>query len=132
MKNIFKYIVVFVLFLGTTLVSAQIKNAKTETAKVYGNCGMCKKNIEKAINQPNVVEAQWDKTSKILTYTYDTKKTSKKEILKKVADAGYDNELYRAGDQAYSKLHTCCQYNRPEGKHQQVDAKSKEQTCELK
>ncbi|WKS95386.1 heavy-metal-associated domain-containing protein [Riemerella columbina] len=129
MKNLFKYTLVFLFSMGTTLFSAQISNAKTETAKVYGNCGMCKKTIEKAINQPDVVAATWDKNTKILTFTYDTQKTNRKAILKKVADAGYDNELYRAGDVAYGKLHQCCQYKRPEGKHEEVTHKG--QTCEV-
>ncbi len=30
----------------------QIKNAKTETVRIYGNCNMCKSKIEKAGNQP--------------------------------------------------------------------------------
>ena len=35
-------------FLSTTVLQAQIKNAKTETIKVYGNCGMCETSIENA------------------------------------------------------------------------------------
>lgn len=30
---------------------AQIKNAKTDTLKIYGNCGMCKTTIEKVSPQ---------------------------------------------------------------------------------
>lgn len=30
--------------------NAQIKNAKTESVKIYGNCGMCETTIEKAGN----------------------------------------------------------------------------------
>ena len=35
---------------STSLTSceAQVKNAKTETVKIYGNCGMCEKTIETA------------------------------------------------------------------------------------
>ena len=44
--------------------------------------------------------------------TYDSTKTSVKEVLKRIADAGYDNQLFIAQDAAYSKLHACCQYDR--------------------
>lgn len=92
---------------------AQVKNAKTETAKVFGNCGMCKKTIEKAANENGIVKAEWNEDAKTLSLTYDTFSTNKDAILRRVADAGYDNEKYTAPDQAYNGLHGCCQYDRP-------------------
>ncbi len=44
--------------------------------------------------------------------TYDSRKTTLNEILKRIADAGYDNDVYRAPDAVYNKLHMCCQYER--------------------
>jgi hypothetical protein len=41
------FFLVVMLLTGSTL-RAQIANAKTSTVKVYGNCGMCEKTIEKA------------------------------------------------------------------------------------
>ena len=38
------------LLLSFTACNAQIKNAKTESVKIYGNCGMCETTIEKAGN----------------------------------------------------------------------------------
>lgn len=113
MKTILKSGFTFLFIFLAANFNAQVKNAKTETAKVYGNCGMCKSTIEKAINKKDIVEADWNKDTKILTLTYDSKKTSKKEILKKVAEVGYDNEMYIAPTSAYEKLHSCCQYDRP-------------------
>lgn len=92
---------------------AQIKNSKTETAKVYGNCGMCKKTIEKAANEKGVVKAEWDVDSNLLTMTYDATKTNPDAILKKVAYAGYDSDKFKAPKEAYEGLHGCCQYERP-------------------
>lgn len=90
----------------------QIKNPKTETAKVYGNCGMCKKVIENTgtINKESFVE--WDKDSKIAIITYDEKKTNKEAILKKIALAGYDNTSFLAPKVVYESLPVCCQYDR--------------------
>ncbi|MDO4224531.1 MAG: heavy-metal-associated domain-containing protein [Bergeyella zoohelcum] len=116
MKNSLKSSIFFALILMSSSLMAQIKNPKTETAKVYGNCGMCKKTIEKAINEKDVVSAEWNKQTKVLSFTYDAKKTNRKKILKKVAEAGYDNEMYIAPTSAYDNLHSCCQYERPNSK----------------
>ena len=46
---------------STSLTSceAQVKNAKTETVKIFGNCGMCKTKIEKAGNLKNIAKVDW-------------------------------------------------------------------------
>ncbi len=44
-------LLIAVALLSASVSQAQIKNAKTETVKVYGNCGMCKTTIEKAGNK---------------------------------------------------------------------------------
>ena len=119
MKSNLKSGLSLLMILFFSSISAQMKNTKTETAKVYGNCGMCKSTIEKAINKKDIVQAFWNTDTKILTLSYDAKKTSKKEILKKVAEAGYDNEMYIAPTSAYEKLHSCCQYDRPNPNSQQ-------------
>jgi copper chaperone CopZ len=99
---------------STSLTSceAQVKNAKTETVKIYGNCGMCEKTIETAGNVKKVVKVDWDKDSKLAILTYDSTKTNQDEILKRIALAGYDSDKFLAPDDVYSKLHGCCQYDR--------------------
>ena len=95
-----------------SLCAAQIKNSKTETVKIFGNCDMCKKTIEKAGNKKKIAKVVWDKNTHLATLTYDSKKTSQDEILKQIALAGYDNEKFFAPDDVYAKLHGCCQYER--------------------
>lgn len=90
-----------------------IKNAKTETVKVYGNCGMCEKTIESAANVKKKVEADWDKETKMLTVTYDQKATNLDEVLKRIADSGYDSDKFNSTDEKYQQLPGCCQYERP-------------------
>ena len=51
MKNSFKNIMLATFILLSIAVNAQIKNAKTETVKIYGNCGMCETKIENERNQ---------------------------------------------------------------------------------
>ncbi len=95
---------------------AQIKNSKTQSVKVYGNCNMCKKNIETAAFNKKISTAVWDKESKTALLTYDSLQTTADAILKKIALAGYDNEKFIAPDDAYNKLDGCCQYERTANK----------------
>lgn len=114
MKNLLKSGLILALISLSYNASAQIRNAKTATVKVYGNCEMCEATIEKAINQKNLAAADWDKDSKMLTVQYDGAKADLKKLLKKVAEAGYDNEYYTAPAKIYQQLPQCCQYKRPE------------------
>jgi copper chaperone CopZ len=91
---------------------AQLKNAKTETVKIYGNCEMCEKTIETAGNRKNIAKVDWNKDSKMATLTYDSSKTNQDEILKRIALAGYDSDKFLAPDDVYGKLAECCQYKR--------------------
>ena len=90
----------------------QIKNAKTETVRIYGNCNMCKSKIEKAGNQRKVAKVTWDKDTQMATITYNEKKTNQDEILKRIALVGYDSDKFLAPDDVYEKLDDCCKYDR--------------------
>ena len=98
--------------LSTTVTNGQIKNAKTETIKVYGNCGMCETNIEKAGSKKKLYKTDWNVDTKMATITYDSKKTNADAVLKDIALSGYDNASFLAPDEAYNKLHGCCKYDR--------------------
>jgi periplasmic mercuric ion binding protein len=103
--------VVLALFIGLNLF-AQAENPKTETFKVWGNCGMCKTRIEKAAKADGVSKAEWDEKTDILTLTYDPAKVKPADIQKKIAAVGHDTELYKADDKAYNSLPGCCKYDR--------------------
>lgn len=85
---------------------------KKETFKVWGECGMCKKNIEKAAKDSGATTANWDTDSKQLTITYNTTRTSNQKIQQAIAAAGYDTRDLTADNTAYDKLHECCKYDR--------------------
>jgi copper chaperone CopZ len=108
-KNIATCVLLVLFF---TSCEAKIKHAKKENAHIYGNCDMCKATIEKAGNNKGVVKVTWDKTSKQASIQYDSLQTTKSDILKKIALAGYDNEEFYAPDEKYNGLHACCQYDR--------------------
>ena len=114
MKSISKILVAIIVLLSYTSCAAQTKNQKTETVKIYGNCGMCKSTIEKAGNMKNQANVDWDKETKMATISYDSLKTSKEEILKRIALAGYDSDIFLAPNDTYSNLAGCCQYERAE------------------
>lgn len=100
------------VLLSFTACNAQIKNARTESVKIYGNCGMCESTIEKAGNIKKVTQVDWNKDTKIATLNYDTSKTNQEEILKRIALAGYDSDQFLAPDDVYNNLPGCCQYDR--------------------
>ena len=85
---------------------------QTESFQVLGNCGMCKRTIEKAATQAGATSAVWDVDKDLLTVTFDPAKATAAAIQKAVAQSGYDNVGYKAPDTAYNALHGCCQYDR--------------------
>ncbi len=113
MKSISKILIATISVLSLRVGNAQIKNAKTENLKIYGNCDQCKIEIEKAGNVKNVSNVDFNKETEMAVLTYDSTKTDAEDILKGIALAGYDNEKYYAPDETYAKLGKCCQYKRP-------------------
>lgn len=101
-----------IILLLSTVSHSQIKNAISENIKIYGNCAMCKSNIEEAGNKKNTVAVHWNKDTKIASIAYDSTKTNKNQILKRIALAGYDSSDFLAPQSAYDKLPECCQYTR--------------------
>lgn len=87
-------------------------SVKKETLKVWGNCGMCKKVIEKAAKSGGASYASWNEDSKQLKVSYAVNKTSAATIQQSIARSGYDTQDYIADDAAYNKLPGCCQYER--------------------
>jgi hypothetical protein len=80
MKSI-KILMAISVLLSFTACNAQIKNAKTESVKIYGNCGMCETTIEKAGNLKKTAEVDWNKDTKMATITYDAKKDQSRRNL---------------------------------------------------
>lgn len=92
--------------------NAMAGGGQTEKFKVWGNCGMCKKTIEKSLKIDGVKKASWDVKTKEITVNFDPKKTDLKKIQNAICAAGYDNDGCKGNDAAYEKLHACCKYDR--------------------
>jgi len=115
MKSILLFSILVLFNLGnSTLSSGTQADGTTMTTKfkVFGNCGMCEKRIEKAAKIEGVSMADWDVDTKILTITFDEKVVKPSKVHQAVAAVGHDTELVRADDAVYAKLHACCQYER--------------------
>jgi mercuric ion binding protein len=90
---------------------------KKESLKVSGNCGSCKKRIEKAVKSVSGVQtASWDKNTKMLTVTFDDSKTALATIKTKIVEVGHDIETEKSTDAVYSALPKCCKYRDADAK----------------
>ncbi len=102
-------IALFIVAAAATSGHAQSKNVKTNI-KVYGNCGMCKKRIETALDTKGIKQAIWDPKSKELQVVYVSSKITEKEIHEIVAAVGHDTDKVKANDEVYAELPFCCLY----------------------
>ena len=94
--------------MGTGSLFAQ---SKTEKFKVFSNCSMCEKTIEKAANAvEGVTSADWNKETKMMEVTFDESKTNEHKVHMAIAKVGYDTKMHKADDKIYKKLPSCCQY----------------------
>lgn len=105
-----RYFILILLSLFSFQSFAQSGDVKTETFKVEGNCGMCKKRIEDAAYVKGVKRADWNKEDHILTVVYRPSKTSAENIHQAIAKAGHSTATSAAADADYKKLPECCQY----------------------
>ena len=103
-------------------VKKETKTIATEVSKeialadltfgVRGNCGMCKRAIEKAANSvEGVASATWDVDKKKVDVSFDANKTNAMTIHNAIAASGYDTEKVVGSEEAYKGLPGCCKYD---------------------
>lgn len=103
-----------VFLIATTAAFAQNKTLKF---KVYGNCGMCEKRIEKAASSiEGVTKANWNKETKMIEIQLDSTKTDVHKVHMSIAKVGHDTDMHKAKDEVYNSLPGCCKYERPVAK----------------
>lgn len=82
------------------------------TFGVRGNCGMCKRTIEKAAKSiDGVSKAVWNIDKKYIDVSFDSSKTNEMAIHNAIAASGYDTEKVMGNIKAYDKLPGCCKYD---------------------
>lgn len=107
-----KQLSVLAVFLLASVVA--FAGNKTEKFKVYGNCGMCEKRIEKAATGVDgVAKADWNKDTKMMEVTFDDAKTDVHKVHMAIAKVGHDTDMHKAKDEVYNELPGCCKYERP-------------------
>ena len=103
-----KYLLILMALALSSLSYAQIK-AEIEF-QVSGVCGMCETRIEKALDVPGVIMAEWDVETKKAKVAYKTEVISEEQIHQLIANVGHDTEKIKATDEAYANVHGCCKY----------------------
>jgi copper chaperone CopZ len=78
--------------------------------QVSGNCGMCEKRINEALDLPGVIFSGWDRVSKTATIVYKPRKISEQQLHEKIAAVGHDTDKMKADTAVYKKLPGCCLY----------------------
>ncbi|HWA33866.1 MAG TPA: cation transporter [Cyclobacteriaceae bacterium] len=110
-----------ILFLAIAIAAYPQSKVITSTIKVYGNCAMCKKRIETALDHKGVKLAKWDTKTKELEVVYNSDKITEMQIHELVASVGHDTDKIKAKDEVYAALPYCCLY-RDHG-HEGIDHK---------
>lgn len=94
-------------------IKPQPNNLHEVSFKVYGNCGMCKKRIEKAANSVSgVTHSSWDSDTQQITVHTDQQNLNKENVSEGIAKAGHDTEFHLTENSTYDDLPGCCQYER--------------------
>lgn len=139
MKNVYFSIAIFAA-IGLSGCNEQVKKENEsiaqETSKeiaytdlsfgVRGNCGMCKRTIEKAAKSvEGVIDADWDVDKKRIDVSYDESKTNEMKIHNAIAASGYDTEKVKGNEVAYNDLPGCCQFDHDQEMNQLNAKKTK-------
>lgn len=125
MKKVILSMVVIIAIVFTSCKNEGKKDSNTNNTKasnkmamkdisfgVRGNCGMCKRTIEKAANSvEGIANANWDKDKKLIRVSFDEGKTDVMSIHKAIAASGYDTEKVNGDLDAYEGLPGCCKYD---------------------
>jgi predicted transcriptional regulator len=103
------FLILLLILALPVFIQAQDK-VVTANIKVYGNCGMCKSRIEKALDHKGIKKATWNTKSKMLEVIYVPSKITESKIHELVASVGHDTDKAKAKDTVYGKLPYCCLY----------------------
>lgn len=99
------------ILMALALSSASFAQKKAQIEfQVSGVCGMCETRIEKALDVPGIIMADWDVETKKATVAYKTKVISEAQIHQLIANVGHDTEKIKATDEVYANIHGCCKY----------------------
>lgn len=111
-------ILLVLLFMATVTANAQqpadsnitvVNGMHVVKIKTSAVCDMCKETLEKAMAyEKGVKKSDLNVDSKILTVTFDPKKTTIEKIRLAIVKSGYDADGQLADAKAYENLNACC------------------------
>lgn len=113
MKNFLSIgLLAIAFFFVSNLEAAAQKPPKKATLsiQVSGNCGMCERRINSALDVAGIMSSGWDRHTKQADVVYNPRKISETKIHELLAEAGHDTEKSKANDEVYQKLPGCCLY----------------------
>ena len=97
------------LIIYTGVLKAQDATVAELKVKTSSVCKMCKSTIEEALSyEKGVKKSDLDVKTKIVTVTYNPKKTTPEKIRLAISNAGYDADEVKANPKAYKNLSNCC------------------------
>ncbi|MFN3589312.1 MAG: heavy-metal-associated domain-containing protein [Spirosomataceae bacterium] len=98
---------ILAFIVATTATSfAQRGEVEIKTSAV---CGMCKSRIERDLGLTKGVEkATLDLKTKVVTVSYNTKKTNAAQIKSAISQIGYDADEVVANEKSHDRLPECC------------------------
>lgn len=102
-----RYVLVVLALLATQWAHAQ---KELTSFRVEGVCGMCEDRIERALDVPGVVAADWDRESKMLSVVYRANKITEEDLHALIHAVGHDTSAGKCTDEEYAGLHGCCKY----------------------
>jgi periplasmic mercuric ion binding protein len=109
MKKVFGLLSILLIISNLVMATEPPKTAEIKI-KTSAVCGMCKKRIERDLGvTKGIVSSQLDVSSKIVTITYNTKKTNPEKIKAVISKIGYDADEVVANQKSHDALPDCCQ-----------------------
>ncbi len=105
------------LFVSTNLMAQKLPKKAEIKFTVYGNCGMCEKRIETALDVKGVSFSDWDRHTKEVLIKYNPRILSEEELHKLISAVGHDTDKSKADTTVYSKLPGCCLYRENPNTH---------------
>ncbi len=111
-KTMKKLISILTILLTISILTFAIEPPKTAEIKIKtsAKCGMCKKRIERDLGvSKGIVNSNLNLDDKVVTITYNTKKTSPEKIKQVISKIGYDADEIIADQKSHDALPDCCQ-----------------------
>ncbi|MTB51158.1 heavy-metal-associated domain-containing protein [Lewinella sp. W8] len=100
---------ILIALLAVFTFTAMVAPPKKATIQTNAICGMCKKNIETALNGLDGIEkAELDLVTKKVKVKYDAKVIDLTTIRQAIAATGYDADDIPARPKARAALAACC------------------------